>query len=50
MSHSYCYTIGLSGNSSGLEPIVFSGSVEDWNPVDEDEKVNIDAGRLPAQD
>lgn len=50
MSHSYCYTIGLSGNSSGLDPIVFSGSVEDWNPVEEGEKVNIDAGHLPSQD
>ncbi len=47
--HQYRYTVNLSGSETGLDPIVFSGSVSDWNDVEDGGNMDIDAGNIPVE-
>lgn len=49
IGHQYRYNINITGSSAGLAPIVFSGTVSDWNAEENAGEVTIDSGELPIE-
>lgn len=49
MNHQYLYKINITGSSAGLDPIEFSGTVNDWNTEENGSDITIDSGELPTE-
>lgn len=50
MNHQYLYKINITGSSAGLDPIQFSGTVNDWNAEESGSDITIDSGELPIEE